>query len=151
MLPKTLLLGLGLALTPVNAWFRLACPGAISRERLDPIVSPGKVSGHTHIISGGSNFGAEYTHENLLASNCTSCTVNHPPIPSITKRQSNSTQIREDLSNYWTPQLYVEKRDGTFEAVPIRNDPLDTGYGMTVYYLYIAPPPFLKIVFNALS
>jgi len=80
MLPRTQLLALGLSLAPVHAWFRMACPGAISRERLDPVVSPGKVSGHTHIISGGSNFGPSYSHDHLLASNCTSCTVGWFPL-----------------------------------------------------------------------
>jgi hypothetical protein len=38
-----------------------------------------------------------------------------------------SCEIQADKSGYWTPQLYYEHADGSFEEVP--ND------GMVVYYL----------------
>lgn len=39
------------------------------------------------------------------------------------------------MSNYWTPELYVHMKDGTFQPVPVMGDPLDINGGMTVYYL----------------
>tara|TARA_R110002003_G_scaffold171_12_gene13968 strand:+ start:1763 stop:3070 length:1308 start_codon:yes stop_codon:yes gene_type:complete len=50
------------------------------------------------------------------------------PIP-----PANSAQ--EDMSNYWTPPLYVHMKDGTFQPVPVVGDPKDVSGGMTVYYL----------------
>lgn len=32
----------------------MSCPGRIVTERIDPIVSPGAVSGHVHTVSGGN-------------------------------------------------------------------------------------------------
>lgn len=39
------------------------------------------------------------------------------------------------MSNYWTPQLYVKFKNGTFMPVPQIGDPDDTTGGMVVYYL----------------
>ncbi|KAF5546161.1 WSC domain-containing protein [Fusarium phyllophilum] len=52
-----------------------------------------------------------------------------------TARASTCTtcKAREDLSNYWTPNLYYRAPDGTFEDVP------QTG-GMLVYYLQRSDP-----------
>lgn len=48
----------------------------------------------------------------------------------------SSCEIKEDMSNYWTPQLYVKKKDGTFTTVPVvGGDSDDSNGGMTVYYL----------------
>jgi hypothetical protein len=47
-----------------------------------------------------------------------------------------TNNLQEDMSNYWTPQLYVKYRDGSgFAPVPVMGDPDDTNGGMTVYYL----------------
>ncbi|KAF2005544.1 WSC domain protein [Amniculicola lignicola CBS 123094] len=102
---------------PADAFFRMSCPGRLVRDRLDPIVNPGGLSGHLHNIAGGSGFASSMTFQQARNSRCSSC------------------QIKEDLSNYWTPQLYVKKRDGTFLPVPVVGDPQDTNGGMTVYYL----------------
>ncbi|PSN59421.1 WSC-domain-containing protein, partial [Corynespora cassiicola Philippines] len=90
MFSNNALLALGLAgiLSPAEAFFRMSCPGRLVRERLDPIINPGGVSTHVHTISGGSAFSAEMTFEQQRAAKCSSCT------------------IKEDMSNYWTPQLY---------------------------------------------
>jgi hypothetical protein len=42
----------------------------------------------------------EVTYEELLASNCTSCAV------------------AQDKSAYWTPYMYFQHANGTFELVP---------------------------------
>lgn len=47
------------ALFPVfsNAFWRLPCRGRTGVARLDPIVDPGEISGHAHVIHGA---GSEY-------------------------------------------------------------------------------------------
>jgi hypothetical protein len=69
-----LLLALGLA-TSSDAFFRMSCPGRNVRERLDPIISPGAVSGHVHTISGGGGFSASMTYQDARAAKCSSCTI----------------------------------------------------------------------------
>ncbi|KAF2028829.1 hypothetical protein EK21DRAFT_101568 [Setomelanomma holmii] len=54
-----------------DAFFRMSCPGRISRDRVDPIVGPGKVAGHVHTISGGSGFSAAMTFQDARASKST--------------------------------------------------------------------------------
>ncbi|KAF9692974.1 hypothetical protein EKO04_009153 [Ascochyta lentis] len=43
--------------------------------------------------------------------------------------------FQEDMSNYWTPQLYAKFKNGTLTPVPTVGDPEDIHGGMTVYYL----------------
>jgi hypothetical protein len=49
------------------------------------------------------------------------------------------------MSNYWTPQLYVRMKNGTFQPVPVMGDPLDVNGGMTVYYLQRPSPSSEKL------
>ena len=77
---------------------------------MDPIVSPGVVAGHTHTVNGGSNFSPSSTFADMRASDCTSCLV------------------KQDMSAYWTPQLYFQYANGSFRSVE------QTGGGL-VYYL----------------
>ena len=82
-----------LALASLNraqAFWRLPCQARSGLGRLDPIISPGQVSGHVHAIHGGSNFGMSATGDELKNSNCTSCAV------------------IQDHSAYWTPALYFQ-------------------------------------------
>lgn len=89
-----------LALSRTNAYW--ITEDFITTERLDPVVSPGKVSSHVHsgslrrpivsglrsisfLVLGGSNFRFNTSTEALRQSECTSI-----PIP-------------EDKSNYWFP------------------------------------------------
>jgi hypothetical protein len=74
MFTINVLLALGLAASS-DAFFRMSCPGRIIRERLDPIVRPGAVSGHVHTISGGNGFSASMTYQDARASKCSSCTI----------------------------------------------------------------------------
>ena len=96
---------------PVDAYWRMGCPGTLVTERLDPIVSPGKVSGHTHIVLGGNAFAPNMQYSDTQKSTCTSCA------------------IKGDLSNYWIPTLYYAGKDGTFTSVGVG--------GGTVYYQYV--------------
>eukprot|EP01088_Endostelium_zonatum_P014628 TRINITY_DN328_c0_g1_i1.p1 TRINITY_DN328_c0_g1~~TRINITY_DN328_c0_g1_i1.p1 ORF type:complete len:553 (-),score=90.91 TRINITY_DN328_c0_g1_i1:36-1694(-) len=97
-------------------WKIFCSSNLIYRGRIDPIVNPGAISGHSHRVYGGQNFGPGSTTINatqqynyLTRSQCTSC--------------SNS----KDLSNYWIPDLYYQYPTGTFQLVP--------NAGLTVYYL----------------
>lgn len=83
--------------------------GVIQTGRVDPIVSPGAVAGHVHKVSGASNFHFTETFSDLAASKCTSC------------------EVQDDKSIYWTPQLYYQHGNGTFQEVP--------NGGHTIYYL----------------
>lgn len=96
------------AFLPVDAFWRLPC-GRIQLGRVDPIISPGGVSGHVHTVSGPNNFGVTTSFDSLTSSYCTSCPV------------------QADKSAYWTPQLYYRYKNGTYS---------DVGNGGTiVYYL----------------
>ncbi|KAJ3793071.1 hypothetical protein GGU11DRAFT_801138 [Lentinula aff. detonsa] len=100
------------ALSSVQAYFLVGVRNILVSERLDPILSPGAVSGHTHSVVGGSNFGMNITTDSLRDSQCT------------------SMPIEQDKSNYWYPHLYFEHKNGSFSA-------LDVGNVMYVcYYLY---------------
>ena len=122
-----LLLSLGSLTGLSDAFWRMSC-SVIQTGRIDPIVTPGKVSSHVHKLSGASSkcsppwkwpfpeetdtvldIGPNSDYESLQSSNCTSC------------------EIKKDKSAYWTPQLYYKHANGSFEEVP--------NTGMTVYYL----------------
>ncbi|KAK8085104.1 WSC domain protein [Apiospora hydei] len=96
--------------------------------RMDPIISPGTASAHSHGVMGGSNFGLTVRGDQLLKSKCT------------------NSMIKNDKSNYWVPGIwYQSPHNGTFKKVPL--------FYMQVYYFFdvtndkIEPfPPGLKIV-----
>lgn len=78
--------------------------------RMDPIVSPGKSSSHSHIIHGGDAFKLNMTDDDPLKSTCT------------------TAKIKNDFSNYWTPALFFQDPGtGRLESVEI--------YYMNIYYL----------------
>ncbi|KAG6901790.1 hypothetical protein C0995_007893 [Termitomyces sp. Mi166 len=87
------------ALSSVNAYWLMGIEDFIATERLDPIVNPGKVSGHVHSVLGGSNFRMNTNTAALRQSECTSI-----PIP-------------EDKSNYWFPHLYFQWANGSFTSM----------------------------------
>ncbi len=110
------------------AFWRLPCPRQIGIARVDPLFAAGAISEHAHTIHGGNSkyihihvtvpvtrcqllvgtlcslsrhldFGVNATSDDLLASKCTSCAID------------------KDLSAYWTPLLYFQHKNGTFERV----------------------------------
>jgi hypothetical protein len=84
------------------AFWRLPCDGPLVTERVDPLVSPGGVASHVHHVVGASNFGPSVSFDKLRQSTCTTC------------------KVREDLSSYWTPNLYMAFANGTFlEVSPV--------------------------------
>ncbi|KAF7312009.1 DUF1996 domain-containing protein [Mycena indigotica] len=87
------------ALSGVNSYFLFGMTNVITTERIDPIVNPGKVSGHVHDILGGSNFRVSTNTSFLRQSECT------------------TSPIKEDKSNYWVPTLYFHWKNGSFSSV----------------------------------
>ncbi|KAL8744237.1 MAG: hypothetical protein Q9190_003501 [Brigantiaea leucoxantha] len=98
---------LGAIAGSTQAYWRLSC-GIVQTSRIDPIINPGVVSPHAHKIAGASNIDASSTYDTLQKAPCTSC------------------EIGADLSAYWTPILYYQHPNGSFEEVP--------NQGMTIYY-----------------
>lgn len=68
-------------------------------QRSDPIVSPGTLSSHVHAVIGGTAF--QQTMGPTTAPNAKDTTCDK----------------KLDHSNYWQPQLYHERTDGTFELI----------------------------------
>lgn len=93
---------------PVDAYWRMGCGGTLIEGRVDPVVTPGKTSGHVHTVLGGNGFAPEMDYASTQRSTCTSCS------------------IQGDFSNYWIPKLYYMGKDGSFTDVPTS--------GGTVYY-----------------
>lgn len=106
----------GVSLVSGTRWAGLAAVSLLTAfspivvERADPIISPGRVSGHVHTIMGGNGFGFNMTYADTQKSTCSSC------------------MVTQDFSNYWVPKLYYMAQNGTF---------VDVGQvgGVTVYYL----------------
>ena len=105
---KPRLLSILAALPSSHAFWRLGC-GISQRGRIDPIIAPGNVSGHVHMLSGAINISPTSTQESLMAANCTTCSV------------------QADKSAYWTPQLFYQFPNSSLTMVP--------NSGMVVYYL----------------
>ncbi|WVQ97883.1 hypothetical protein IAU59_004999 [Kwoniella sp. CBS 9459] len=80
--------------------------------RLDPIVDPGKVSGHVHVIAGSNSFGANTNYASTQAGSCT------------------TSNLKNDMSNFWAPQLYYKWKNGTYSAV------MSNGVAITAYWKY---------------
>jgi hypothetical protein len=118
MLSKTIMVAFAAIATPASAFIRFPCANRLVEERLDPIVFPGAaISPHVHKIAGGNGFKSSMTYQDARNSKCSSCPV------------------KQDFSNYWTPKLYFQAKNGTFQAVPTVGDGLDDqNGGMTVYY-----------------
>jgi hypothetical protein len=93
-------------------------------DRIDPLVQPSVApSAHLHQIVGGNAFSASMppSLDPSVAATCTTC------------------DFAEDLSNYWTANLYFKSRNGTFRRVPqMVNLGLQGKEGVTVYYI----PPY---------
>lgn len=115
---------LALVTPQVAAFWRMPCPGRLVLERIDPIISPGAVSGHVYTVSGGSAFNFTTSYEQQRTSVCSSCPV------------------QQDLSVYWTPKLYYMNEDGdSFEDVLQAGEGNGATGGMTVYYQQRASYP----------
>lgn len=70
----------------------------LTLERLDPIVTPGLVSGHVHHVFGGNSFSPSMSQAQAISSSCT------------------TGDIEADKSIYWTPAVYWQAKNGSFIA-----------------------------------
>ncbi|KAK3214047.1 hypothetical protein GRF29_28g1834548 [Pseudopithomyces chartarum] len=109
-----------------NTMLRFGCSEVII-DRIDPLVNPGLApSPHMHQVVGGNAFNTtmQSTDISKLAT-CTTCGYS------------------EDLSNYWTANLYFKAKNGTYKRVPqvpnrdLFNDKYTgkTKGGFVVYYV----------------
>ncbi|KAL8994263.1 MAG: hypothetical protein Q9169_005716 [Polycauliona sp. 2 TL-2023] len=80
------------------------------KERLDPLLNPGALSGHVHSVFGGNAFAATMDYATTQSSDCTSVNV----VP--------------DKTNYWVPSLYFHK-NGKFTPVPDARQKIYYKYG----------------------
>jgi hypothetical protein len=106
------------------AMLRFQCSQLVI-DRIDPLVQPGvEPAAHMHQIVGGNAFNVSMPASTLdpsLEATCTTC------------------DFSEDLSNYWTANLYFKARNGSFARVPqMVNLGLQGRQGVTVYYI----PPY---------
>jgi hypothetical protein len=66
---------------------------------MDPIISPGKASGHVHAVQGGNAFALAMTTNQTLTSTYT------------------SSLVKNNKSNYWTLSLYFrDPRTGLLKS-----------------------------------
>lgn len=100
----------------VAAFWRMPCRSHTGIARIDPLVAPGSIADHAHIVFGGGNFGDNATYEDL-----TKCKDE--------KHDCTSCGVTQDKSAYWTPPLYFQYENGSTEMVP------NVG-GMLAYYLF---------------
>jgi hypothetical protein len=71
-------------------------------DRIDPLVNPGQApSPHMHQVAGGNAFNISMASTDISKlATCTTCGYS------------------EDLSNYWTANVYFKARNGTYKRVP---------------------------------
>ncbi|KAK7957870.1 hypothetical protein PG988_012718 [Apiospora saccharicola] len=107
-----------------GAMLRFGCSQAVI-ERLDPLVNPNlNPSAHMHQIVGGNAFNASMPLEDIAQlATCTTC------------------HFTQDLSNYWTANLYFKARNGTYKRVPQMANQFNDGDegGITIYYTSLGP------------
>ncbi len=88
-------------------------------------------SSHMHQIVGGNAFAASMpTTDIAKLGSCTTC------------------HFKEDISNYWTANLYFKARNGTYKRVPQMANQFNDGdnAGITIYYT--SPGPNLTTAFK---
>ncbi|CCC14883.1 hypothetical protein SMACR_07610 [Sordaria macrospora] len=98
--PLTLASLAGLA-AAAPTMLRFGC-SQIVIDRIDPLVNPGQLpSPHLHQVVGGNAFNVSMPSQDIsqLAS-CTTCSYS------------------DDLSNYWTANMYFRARNGSYKRVP---------------------------------
>ena len=98
--PKSLTLEAVLLLPALaNAQLFTVNCSPLTIQRGDPIVSPGKLSGHVHSVIGGTAFQQTMGETTAVDAKLTTC------------------DKKLDKSNYWVPQLYHITSDSKFEIV----------------------------------
>lgn len=87
------------------------------------------------MYKGGNGFALEMNYTDARASTCSSCPIKQGMLHPLVAIWNAKFMTTPDLSNYWTPTLYVNAKNGSgFSAVPVAGDGIGTTGGMTVYY-----------------
>ena len=73
----------------------------LTLTRLDPIVSQGLVSGHAHMVTGGSNFGPKLSSSLFESSKC------------------STLETQQDMSSYWVSPPFGRNPNNTWSALPV--------------------------------
>ena len=82
-------------------YFTLGSGMPVVLDRLDPLLSAGKVSNHVHSVVGGNGFAPSMNFAQTQKSTC------------------STIAVKPDLSNYWMPALYYKSpHNGSFFRVP---------------------------------
>lgn len=71
----------------------------LTAQLSDPIMYPGEVSDHTHLVTGGTAFQRSMAEDTARKAKATTCGVDI------------------DRSNYWIPHLYHRMDNGSFELM----------------------------------
>ncbi|KAL4887889.1 hypothetical protein BDV59DRAFT_211763 [Aspergillus ambiguus] len=107
-------------------------------QRSDPIMSPGGISSHAHIVVGGTAFRRTMTQDTARKAMGTTCGVDI------------------DKSNYWIPQLYHRTPVGAFEMIAMETSSIYYFNRACNYTAHaascspkeraVAPPPGLRMM-----
>jgi Domain of unknown function (DUF1996) len=122
----------GLLLVPsANAFWRLPCSKPVMNARVDPIISPGIPSSHSHAIMGSN--GAPH-HKASLKVNLISRTAMgfNTTFDSLRNSECSTCQVKDDKSAYWIPELvrtslhvkacWIRQIDWQFSSMNTRMD-----------------------------
>jgi len=95
-----------------DAYFILSTGMPVVIERVDPLLSAGKISNHVHSVVGGNGFAPMMDFAQTQTSDC------------------STVPVKVDKSNYWVPALYYKSpHNGSFIRVPEKPSHL-------IYYKY---------------
>lgn len=103
MLSAAVMTSMAIGAGQTGGLFTVNC-SPLTIQRGDPIVFPGQISPHVHVVTGGTNF--QQTESNEQARNA----------------QATTCDKLLDKSNYWQPQLYHERHDGRFELITMQGN-----------------------------
>jgi hypothetical protein len=82
-------------------------------------MNPGEVSTHAHAVMGGSNFGPNYDYDNLRQSQYVDPLL-HLWCCFVLIPRCTTARATNDMSNYWTPQMYHKNNDDTFSIANLK-------------------------------
>ena len=87
-----------LFVTRTIAYWRMDCPGIISEGRLDPIVTPGQISGHAHVTFGGNGFHPDMDYDSTQRSTCTTCTIKGDNSNYVSRPAPHSCKVSDAIA-----------------------------------------------------
>lgn len=95
-----------------SSYFVMYSANPVVVERVDPLLSAGKVSNHVHSVIGGNGFAPSMNFAQTQTANC------------------GTLSVKADKSNYWMPSLYYKSpHNGTFTRAKETNN-------LRIYYKF---------------